>query len=92
MNLSDIVDDIDAFISNDSLVYACNLRPTHFVGNKKTGKRVNDTKVICHERVSIAAATRIKLRRLLITPESVEVKACCAPITSEFNLDIRAPV
>ncbi len=47
------------------------------MGSKKTGKRVNDTKVICHERVNIAAATRIKLRRLLITPESVEVKACC---------------
>ena len=40
----------------------------------------------------MVAATRIKLSRLLITPERVEVKACCAPMTSEFNLEISAPV
>ena len=92
LNLSVIVDDIEAFISKDSLVYPCNLRPTHLVGIKKTGNKVKEIKVICQESVSMVAATRIKLSRLLITPERVEVKACCAPMTSEFNLEIRAPV
>ena len=42
--------------------------------------------------MSIVAATKIKLKRLLITPDKVDVKACCAPITSELSLEIRAPV
>ena len=48
--------------------------------------------VICQDNVTMVAATKIKLNKLLITPDNVEVNACCAPITSEFNLDISAPV
>ena len=48
--------------------------------------------VICQDNVTMVAATKIKLNKLLITPDNVEVNACCAPITSEFKLDISAPV
>ena len=73
-------------------MYCCSLRPTHLVGIKKTGKSAKDAKVICHESVSIAIVTSRRLNRLLTTPESVDVNACWAPITSELSLEISAPV
>ena len=59
---------------------------------RNTGSKSNDVTVICQDRVSIVRATSSKLSKLLTTPESVDVKACCAPITSEFKREISAPV
>jgi hypothetical protein len=46
------------------------------VGIKKAGKRISETTVICHERKSMVAVTRIRLTTLLSTPDKEEVKAC----------------
>ncbi|CAB5065372.1 unannotated protein [freshwater metagenome] len=40
----------------------------------------------------MVTVTNTKLMTLLMTPESVAVNACCAPITSEFIREIKAPV
>lgn len=87
-----MVDDISAFKLNDSRVYFCSFLPTHFVGIKNIGSKTNETIVICHERINIVTVTNIRLITLLITPESVAVNACWAPITSELIREIRAPV
>lgn len=87
-----IVEDISAFKPKDSRVKDCNFFPTHFVGTRNSGKSKSETMVICQERTSIVPTTRTKLTELLTTPESVAVKACCAPITSELIREINAPV
>ena len=92
LNRSVMFEDISAFNSNERLVYPANLLPIHFVGMMKMGSRTSETRVICQESVSIAAATRIRVSTLLITPERVEVKACCAPMTSELIREISEPV
>ena len=48
--------------------------------------------MICQESASIAAATSTRLTTLDTTPESVEVNACCAPMTSLLSREISAPV
>ena len=50
------------------------------------------SRVICQERKNIASATRIRLITLLTTPESTEVKARCAPITSLLRRETSEPV
>jgi hypothetical protein len=40
----------------------------------------------------MVVATKIKVMTLLNTPESDDVNACCAPITSELIREINAPV
>ena len=59
---------------------------------RKTGKRINDVSVISQERINIVPRTITRLIPLEITPLSVEVKACWAPITSPFTLEINEPV
>ena len=92
LNRSVIVLDISAFTPKDSRVKDCNLRPTHLVGMRKTGNKRREKIVICHERMSIVIVTKTRLTTLLTTPDKVAVKACCAPITSELILEIKAPV
>ena len=48
--------------------------------------------VMGHDRTSIVPATSTRDTRFETTPESVEVKACCAPITSLLSRDTSAPV
>ncbi len=40
----------------------------------------------------MTATVRTTVMRLLTIEESVSVKACCAPSTSLFNREMRAPV
>ena len=86
------MEDIAALRLKESRVKACSLRPTHLVGIRNTGKSTSETKVICQERNNIVVVTKINVTTLLRTPDNEEVNACCAPITSELILDIRAPV
>ena len=56
------------------------------------GSITRDTKVICHESTNMAVATSTRLTTLDTTPDSVEVNACWAPMTSLLSREIRAPV
>ena len=87
-----IWDAMSAFNCICSRVIDCKVRPMYRAGIRKTGSSTNDATVICHDRAIIAVTTNNKVMKLPITPDSVEVKACCAPITSLFNLETRAPV
>jgi hypothetical protein len=87
-----MVVDISALTPNDSRVKLASFLPTHFVGQRKTGSRIRESAVISHESVSMAPMTKIRVKVLLKSPERVLVKACWAPITSEFNLDMSEPV
>ncbi len=46
----------------------------------------------CQDSTNIAVSTMATEIRLPSTPPSVDVKACCAPITSLLSREIRAPV
>ena len=48
--------------------------------------------MICHDSTNIAVATRTRLTTLDTTPDSVDVNACCAPMTSLLSREISAPV
>jgi len=48
--------------------------------------------VICHDKNAMTVTVMTTVMRLLTTDDSVSVKACWAPSTSLFNLDMRAPV
>ena len=48
--------------------------------------------MICHDSTNIATRTSTRLIRLDTTPDSVEVNACCAPMTSLLSREISAPV
>ena len=48
--------------------------------------------MICQDSASIATSTTTTEMRLPTTPDRVEVKACCAPITSLLSRETRAPV
>ena len=87
-----IVEDISPLISKESRVYPCKRAPIHLVGAKKTGSSRSEATVICQLSANIVPTTRIRVSTLLISPEKVEVKARCAPITSELIRVIKAPV
>ena len=61
-------------------------------GSKNSGTRINEAKVICQDRANIATRTTLTEIRFPRTPPSVDVKACCAPITSLLSREINAPV
>ncbi len=48
--------------------------------------------MICQDRASIAMTTATRLIALPTTPDSVEVNACCAPMTSLLSRETSAPV
>ena len=70
----------------------CNLLPIQRAGTMNNGNNNSEASVICHDKTNIVPATTTRLITFPTTPPSVEVKARCAPITSLFSLEIRAPV
>ena len=48
--------------------------------------------MICHDSVNMTAAVSTRPTALDTSPDSVEVKACCAPSTSLLSRLISAPV
>ena len=61
-------------------------------GSTNTGSRSRASSVICHDRPSITTSVSSSVMRLLTTPDSVQVKARWAPITSLLSRLTRAPV
>ena len=52
---------------------------------------INAARVSCQLSTIMAASTSIRLIKFDSTVERVEVKACCAPITSELSRDTELP-
>jgi hypothetical protein len=59
---------------------------------RKTGRSINEVSVICQDKISIVLKTITKLIPLEMIPLSVDVNACCAPITSPLTREINEPV
>ncbi len=66
--------------------------PIRRAGTTKTGSSASASSVICQEIVSMTTSVSTSVTRLETTPESVLLKARCAPITSLLSLLTRAPV
>ncbi len=81
-----------ALSAYDSRVSACSLVPMSLAGMTKTGSSTSDSRVICQDSTSIAMSVSTTPMTLLTTPDSVPVKACCAPSTSLLSRLISAPV
>ena len=73
-------------------VSPANRLPIHLAGRMNSGTRTSEAKVICQERANIVTRTITRLMRFPSTPDSVDVNACCAPMTSLFSRDTSAPV
>ena len=61
-------------------------------GRRKSGPSARQARVSGHDSDVIAARRRTSETTLLTTPDSVEVNACCAPITSVLRRLTSAPV
>ncbi len=61
-------------------------------GTRKTGSMITARTVTSHEVLSMTMRVRISATRFVTTPDSVPLKACCAPITSLLSRLTRAPV
>jgi len=61
-------------------------------GIRKTGSKIREARVICHDSANMAVTTNSNVMKLPITPDRVDVNACCAPITSLLRRDTSAPV
>src|SRR4029079_9504297 len=92
LNRSVIVAFIEAFSPYDSRVIACSRWPIRRAGTTKTGSRISESTVICQDSENITPAVRTSAITLETTPDSVEVNACWAPITSLLSRLISAPV
>ena len=92
LNRSVIVAFIEAFSPYDSRVIACSRCPIRRAGSTKTGSRTSESTVICQDSENITPAVRTSAITLETTPDSVEVNACWAPITSLLSRLISAPV
>ena len=73
-------------------VRSASLRPTTLAGIRKIGSMTSAARVSCQLSTSIATSTSTRLIRLDSTVDSVEVKACWAPITSELSRETSLPV
>ena len=71
---------------------ACSRRPIRRAGSTKSGSSTSESAVICQDSENITPAVRTSAITLETTPDSVEVNACWAPITSLFSRLISAPV
>ncbi len=71
---------------------SCSRRPIRRAGSTNTGTRTSDRTVICHDSENMTPAVSTSPMALESTPDSVEVKACCAPMTSLFSRLTSAPV
>ncbi len=92
LNRSVIVDPIWASSCIDSRVSRCRRRPTSRAGMMNTGTSSSEITVTGQDRTSIVTRTRISETALDTTEASVEVSACCAPITSLFSRLTSEPV
>ena len=71
---------------------SCSRAPIRRAGSTNSGTITSDSRVICQERLNITPAVSTRPMTLETTPDSVEVNACCAPITSLFSRLTSAPV
>ena len=71
---------------------SCSLLPIRRAGTTNSGTMTTDSRVICQLRVSITAPVSTRPMALETTPDSVEVNACWAPMTSLLSRLTRAPV
>ena len=92
LNRSVIIDDMSPFSSICCRVRSASLRPTILAGIRKIGSITSAAKVSCQLSTSMAISTSTRLITLDSTVDSVEVNACCAPITSELSRDTSLPV
>ena len=67
-------------------------RPTRRAGSTNTGSMSSDSTVIGQDSVNMTAAVSTSWITLLTTPDSVDVNACCAPMTSLLSRLTSAPV
>ncbi len=92
LNRSVMLAESRALVCICSRVRPESFRPAHFAGNRKTGSIASAISVICQDRMNMKAATITRLITLLTTPDSVEVKARWAPITSLLSRETSEPV
>jgi hypothetical protein len=64
----------------------------YFAGIKKIGNKTSEVSVIAQDRKNIVPRTTTRLIPFETIPLKVDVKACCAPITSPFTREISEPV
>ncbi len=81
-----------AFSCIDSRLISASRRPIQRAGSTNSGSSSSATTVICQDRKSMVASTRTSVITLDTTDDSVEVNACCAPMTSLFSRLTREPV
>ena len=91
-NRSVICDVIAALCSAASRSSAPTLAPTRRAGITKIGSSTSASSVICHDRLSITPSVSTRAITLVTTPDSADVKARWAPITSLFRRLTSAPV
>ena len=92
LNRSVMLVDISPFSCICCRVSSASLRPTILAGIRKIGSITSAARVSCQLRYSMAISTSTRLITLDSTVDRVEVKACWAPITSEFSRDTSLPV
>ena len=66
--------------------------PMRRAGITNSGSRASASTVICHDRLSITPTVSTSAMTLVTTPDSAEVNARWAPMTSLFKRLTRAPV
>ena len=71
---------------------SCRRRPIRRAGRTNKGTSTSDSSVICQDSVNITPAVSTSPITFETTPDSVEVNACWAPITSLFSRLTSAPV
>ena len=83
---------MSAFSCIASRVILASRRPSSWAGTTNSGSMISATRVICQDSASMAMSTTTRVTTLDTTDDSVEVKACCAPITSLFSRVTSEPV
>ena len=71
---------------------SCSRRPIRRAGSTNSGTITSDSRVICQESAIITPAVSTRPITLDTTPDSVEVNARWAPMTSLLSRLTRAPV
>ena len=66
--------------------------PMRRAGSTNNGISSSESRVICHEMLSITTSVRVRVTRLATTPDRVSENARCAPITSLPSRLTSAPV
>ena len=92
LNRSVIVEPSSALPCICSRTRPCMRRPTYLAGTRNSGTSTSAVSVSCHDSSAIAPTTMIRLKTFETEPDSVDVNACWAPITSLFRRDTSDPV